>query len=78
MKIFPIFSYYSLEKIEQNDLTSSKQNKFCTTLNYILFLVLASEITGWLVVSGFISSLGFHKGITSNTIIIKNCVITAG
>ena len=78
LEIFPIFSYYFLEKIKPNDLTSSKQKKFCTTLNCILFFVFASEITGCLSVVAFISSLGFHKGITSNTIVIKDFVITAG
>ena len=78
LEIFPIFSYYFLEKIKPNDLTSSKQKKFCPTLNCILFFVFASEITGCLSVVAFISSLGFHKGITSNTIVIKDFVITAG
>ena len=46
LEIFPIFSYYFLEKIKQNDLTSSKPKKFCSTLNCILILVFTSEITG--------------------------------
>ena len=38
---------YFLEEIEQNELMSGKQNKVCTTLNYIEhFLFLASVITG--------------------------------
>ena len=38
---------YFLKEIEQNELTSKKHKKVCTTLNYIEhFFILASTITG--------------------------------
>ena len=41
---------YFLKEIKQNELISKKQNKVCTTLNYIEhFLIFASTITGFIL-----------------------------
>ena len=51
----------------------------CTTLNYIeQFLILASTITGYVSISAFVSLVGISVGITSSTIGLKICAITAG
>ena len=40
---------YFLREIKQNELTCKKQNKVCTTLNYIEhFLIFTSTITGFI------------------------------
>ena len=40
---------YFLREIKQNELTSKKQNKVCTTLNYTEhFLIFTSTITGFI------------------------------
>ena len=68
---------YFLEEIEQNELTSRKHKKVCTTLNYIeSFLILASTITGCISISAFTSLLGIPIGITSSAIALKICAIT--
>ena len=51
---------------------SRKHEKVCTTLNCIEhFLVLASTITGCILVSAFASFLGIPIGITSSEIELK-------
>ena len=58
---------------------SRKLKKVCTTLNYIEhFLILASGITGCILISDFTSLLGIHVGIKSSAIELKICVIAAG
>ena len=58
---------------------SKKHKKFCTTLNYIEnFLVLASAITGCILISAFASLIGIPIGITSYAIGLKVCAITTG
>ena len=69
---------YFLEEIKQTELMSRKHKKVCTTLNYIEhFLILASTITGCILISAFTSLLGIPIGITSSAIGLKICAITA-
>ena len=69
---------YSLEEIKKNELMSKKYKKVCTTLNYIEhFLILASTITGCVSISAFASLVGIPIGITSSTIGLIICAITA-
>ena len=68
-----------LEKLEQNELISKKHKKFCTTLNYSRrFLILASTITGYILIYAFATLLGISIGITSSTIVLKICAIATG
>ena len=56
---------YFLEEIEQNELISGKHKKVCKTLNYIeLLVVLASTVTGCILISAFVSLLGIPIEIT--------------
>ena len=51
-----------LEEIKQNELLSRKHKKVCTTLKYIEHaLILASKITGCILISAFTSLLGITK-----------------
>ena len=69
---------YFLEEMKQNELICKKHKKVCTTLNYIEhFLILASTITGCILISAFASLLGIPVGITSSAIGLKICAITA-
>ena len=70
---------YYLGEIEQNELTSRKNKKGCSTLNYIEhFLFLASAITGSISIFVFASLLGIPIGITSSAIGLKICAIAPG
>ena len=70
---------YLIEKINLNGLVSKKDEKVCTTLNYIeKFLILASTITACGSISAFASLIGLLIGITSSAIGLKICAITAG
>ena len=70
-------NYYP-EELKQNELMSEKHKKFYTTLYYIEhFLVLASTITGCVLISVF-GSLVFLLGITSSAIGLTTCAIPAG
>ena len=70
---------YFVEEIEQNELVSKKNKKFCTTLNYIEhFLILASAVPGCISISAFASLVSIPVGITSSAIGLKICAITAG
>ena len=70
---------YFLEQIKQNELMSRKHKKVCTTVNYVEhFLILASAITGCISISAFASLLAIPIRITSSTIGLKICGITAG
>ena len=58
---------------------SKKHKKFCRVLNYIdHLLILASTITGCILISAFASLVGIPIGIASSIIELKICVITAG
>ena len=68
---------YFLEEIEQNKLMS-KNLKFYTTPKYVEhFLILASTITGCILISAFDSLLVIPTGITSSAISLKICAIAA-
>ena len=57
---------------------SKKHKKVCTTLNNMeRFLILGSTIAGCISISAFASLVGIPVGITSSTIGIKICAITA-
>ena len=63
----------------QNELMSRKHKKVYATLNYIEhFLILVSKIIGCIQISAFATLLGIPIGITSSSIELKICAITAG
>ena len=67
-----------LQEIVQNELMSRKFKKVCTTLNYIEhFLILASTVTGCILISAFAFLLSIPIGIASSAIGLKICAITA-
>ena len=69
---------YFIKKIDQNWLISKKHKKVWVTLNYIEhFLILASAVTGCILISAFASLLGIPIWITSSAIGLKICAITA-
>ena len=69
---------YFIKEIDQFELMSKKRKKICKTLNYVEhFLILASAVTGCIPISVFASFLGIPIGITSSTVGLKICVITA-
>ena len=58
---------------------SRKHKKGCSAVNCIeYFLILASTITGCVSISVFSFLVGIPIGITSSTIGLKICAITAG
>ena len=58
---------------------SKRHKNVCTTLNYVKhFLIVASTITGCVLISVFVFLLGIHIEITSSAIGLKICAITAG
>ena len=70
-------NYFIKEKY-QDELMSNKHKKVCTTLNYMEhFLNLASVVTGCISISVFGSSVSIPIRITSSTIGLKMCAITA-
>ena len=70
---------YLIEETNRNELLSKKHKKVCTTLNYIEhFLILASTITGCILISAFTSLIGISIGITSSLIELKICALAAG
>ena len=70
---------YLIEEINRKKLTSTKHKKVCSVLNEIEHsLILISTVTGCVSISVFASSVGIPIGITSSTIGLKICVITAG
>ena len=70
---------YFLEDIEQNELMSRKHKKVCKPLNYIEhFLILASTITGCILISAFASLIAIPIGITSSAIRLGIFAIAAG
>ena len=69
---------FFLKNIEQNELMSKKLNKICTTLNFIEhFLILASTVTGEILISALVSLLGIPIGIRISGIGLKICAISA-
>ena len=67
-----------LQEIVQNELMSRKHKKVCTTLNYIEhFLILASTVTGCILISAFAFLLCIPIGIASSAIVLKICAISA-
>ena len=57
------------KETKQNELMSKKQKKVCATLNYIEhFLILASTITGCILIFPFASLIGIFIGIMSSPI----------
>ena len=70
---------YFLEEIEQNKLVSRKQEKVCTTLNYIEhFLTLVFTVTGCVSISAFASLLVIPTWITNSAKTLKTCAMAAG
>ena len=70
---------YLLRKINQNELLSKKHKNVCPVLNYIEhLLILIFTVTGWVSISVFAFLAGIPIGITSSSIVLKNCAITAG
>ena len=70
---------YFLEEIEQNELMSTKHKKFCAAPNYIEhFLILAPTTTVCTLIFAFTSLTGILMGITSSSIGLKICAVTAG
>ena len=70
---------YLLDEIKHNNLMSEKYDKTCKNLNYVEHLLMqASKVTGCFSISTFASLVCFPVGITSSSIGIKICVITAG
>ena len=58
---------------------SRKHKKVCTILNYTEhFLILASTITGCILISVFASIMGIPIGITSSAIGLNVCAVAAG
>ena len=56
-----------------------KHKKFCTAQNYIEhFLILASKITGCILISAFASLIDTSIGITSSAIALKIYAIATG
>ena len=65
---------YLIEKINQNELVSTKHQKICRVLNYIEHsLILISTITGCVFISVFcFFEAGIPIGITSSTVGLKH------
>ena len=69
---------YLIEEINRNELISKKLKNVCTALNYIgHFLILGATITGCVSISAYASLVGIPIGITSSTIGLKICAISA-
>ena len=70
---------YFLEEVKKNELMAKKHKKDWATLNYIEhFLILAPTVTRFISISAFASLIGIPIGITSFSIGLKICAITAG
>ena len=70
---------YVIEEMNWNELMCKKQKKVCANLIYIEhFLILALTITRCISVSPFTSLVDILIEITSSTIEIKICAVTAG
>ena len=70
---------YLVEKINQSKLMSKKHKKVYRVFNYIKsLLLLISAVSGCIFNSAFGSLVGTPMGITSSSIGLKICAITAG
>ena len=70
---------YLLEEIKYDDLMSLKYKKTCKYLDYVEHLLISvSTVTGCVSISVFASLVCVPVGITSSTVVIKICAITAG
>ena len=70
---------YFLDEIKHNDLMSEKYKKKCKYLTYVEhLLILESTITGCVLISAFAPLIWVPVSITSSSVGIKICVITAG
>ena len=70
---------FLLDEIKQNDLMSEKYKKTCKYLKYVEhFLILTSAVTGCVSVPAFTSLVCVSVCITSSTLGINICAITAG
>ena len=69
---------YFIKEKDQNELMTKRQREVCTTLDFIeRFFILAFVVTGCISISAFISSLDIPIGITSFSIGLKTCSVTA-
>ena len=69
--------HYLIEEINQK-LLSKKHKKICRFLNYVDHsLIVIFTITGCVSISAFASLVGIPVGITSSTVGLNICVITA-
>ena len=70
---------YLLDEIKHNELMSEKYKKTCKYLNYVEhLLILASTVSGCVLISAFASLVAIPVGITSPAVKIKICAVTAG
>ena len=70
---------YLLDEIKHRALMSEKHMKTCKYLNYVEhLLILASTVAGCIPISAFASFVYVPIGITSSTVGLKICAITAG
>ena len=61
-----------IKEIDRNELLNNKNEKVCTTLNYIEhFLTLIFAVTVCISIPAFVSLVSISKGIMIST--IKNC-----
>ena len=69
---------FFIEEVNQNELLSKKQKKIFVALNYIENLLsLSSALTGYVSSSTFALLVGIPMEITSSTVGLEICAITA-
>ena len=69
---------YLIEEINQNELMSEKHKKVCRVLTYIEnLLILTCTVTGCVFIFAFTSLDGISIAITSPSVGLKICAITA-
>ena len=65
-----------IEEINQNKIISKRHKKFCTTSNYIEYLlILASAVSGCVFISAFASLVCIPIGSASSVVELKICAI---
>ena len=63
-----------IKEIDRNELLNNKNEKVCTTLNYIEhFLPLIFAVTVCISISAFVSLVSISKGIMISTIGVNIC-----
>ena len=68
-----------LEEIKHNDFMSEKHKKMCTAFNYFgNFLLFTSGVSLCVLISAFSSLIGIPIGISSFSVGLQICMITAG